>query len=601
MKKRVNISDKIDIRPDHFKMVQDILNKHLSSDVKVWVYGSRAKWTTLDSSDLDLALEGKDQIDDKVMHRLSCDFEDSNLPYEVDVVDMATAQPFFRDIINKDKVLLDRYALVKAKKVIPEGWQEVDLKKCVIINDSTYSNKDAWAFINYLDTGSITNNRVTEIQHLVVGKDKVPSRAKKKALKNDIIYSTVRPNQRHFGLLKRIPKNFLVSTGFCVIRGKNKVAYTDFIYWFLSQDHIIKHLQAIAEQSTSAYPSIKPSDLEKLKMTLPSYAEQCAIANILGSLDDKIEQNQNINKILEGIAQAIFKSWFIDFDPVHAKAMALKAGLSKKQAERGAMAVIAGVCSPKQFAENFKQMDLKLSERLSQMNQSKQDELAYTASLFPSEFIDSKLSLIPKGWSCKTINKIADVIGGGTPSTKNKDYYCSNEEGFPWLTPKDLSGYSWKYISEGVKNITDSGLKKSSAKMLPTEAVVISSRAPIGYIAIAENKLSTNQGFKSLVPKNHIDTQILYYWAKSNINKMKAVATGSTFQEITGTSMKNLKIIVSDIVIREQFNNLITASSKSQRIIRHENNILTKIRDALLPKLLSGEIDVSKIKIKEKL
>ena len=109
--------NKPDIRPDHFKMVQDILNKSLSSDVKVWVYGSRAKWTTLDSSDLDLALEGKDKIDYEVINCLNRDFEESNLPYEVDVVDINTVQPFFRDIINKDKVLLDRYTPIKEKKV----------------------------------------------------------------------------------------------------------------------------------------------------------------------------------------------------------------------------------------------------------------------------------------------------------------------------------------------------------------------------------------------------------------------------------------------------------------------------------------------------
>ncbi len=105
--------NKPDIRPDHFKIVQDILNQHLASDVKVWVYGSRAKWTTLDSSDLDLALEGKGPVAYNVMSRLNIDFKNSDLPYEVDLRDMATVQPFFKNIINKDKILLDRFSPLK--------------------------------------------------------------------------------------------------------------------------------------------------------------------------------------------------------------------------------------------------------------------------------------------------------------------------------------------------------------------------------------------------------------------------------------------------------------------------------------------------------
>ena len=143
------------------------------------------------------------------------------------------------------------------------------LGDCVVVNDAAYSPKEAWLFINYLDTGNITENRISEIQHLIAGKDKIPSRARRKVQPGDIVYSTVRPNQRHFGLLKELPKNFLASTGFAVIRGKDGLARTDFIYWFLAQDHIVEHLHTIAEQSVSAYPSIRPGDIEQLKLQLP--------------------------------------------------------------------------------------------------------------------------------------------------------------------------------------------------------------------------------------------------------------------------------------------------------------------------------------------
>ena len=187
------------------------------------------------------------------------------------------------------------------------------------IVNSTWSMREKWSFINYLDTGNITDNRISEIQRLIVGEDKIPSRARRKAECGDIVYSTVRPNQRHFGLLRNTPKNFLVSTGFAVLRGRRGIAHTDFIYWFLMQDRIVDRLQAIAEHSTSAYPAIRPEDIELLPIDLPPLSEQRAIADVLGALDDKIELNQRANETLEAMAQEVFEDWFVHFGPTRAK------------------------------------------------------------------------------------------------------------------------------------------------------------------------------------------------------------------------------------------------------------------------------------------
>lgn len=189
---------------------------------------------------------------------------------------------------------------------------EVTLGDCVEMNDATYTPKEEWPFVNYLDTGNITENRISEIQHLVAGKDEYPSRARRKVQLGDILYSTVRPNQRHFGLLKAAPENFLASTGFAVIRGKRNRVRTDFLYWFLAQDSVVEHLQTIAEHSTSAYPSIRPVDIERLTLKLPPLAEQHAIAHVLGTLDDKIELNRRVAETLEEIVRALFESWFAD-------------------------------------------------------------------------------------------------------------------------------------------------------------------------------------------------------------------------------------------------------------------------------------------------
>ena len=168
-----------------------------------------------------------------------------------------------------------------------DGWREVTLGECAEFNGSTYSSKESWPIIKYLDTGNITENRVSEIQVLESGKDRIPSRARRRVEAGDIVYSTVRPNQKHFGLLKSVPENFLASTGFAVLRGRKCIADTGFLYWFLAQEHIVDYLHSIAENSTSAYPSIRPSDLEHLTLSLPPLPEQRAIAHVLGTLDDK--------------------------------------------------------------------------------------------------------------------------------------------------------------------------------------------------------------------------------------------------------------------------------------------------------------------------
>ena len=194
-------------------------------------------------------------------------------------------------------------------------WKEVKLGEIARSNQSTYSPKDNWKFANYLDTGNITENRISKILFIDLMKEDLPSRARRKVRKNSIIYSTVRPNQKHFGIIKNIPENFLVSTGFSVLDVDESKANPDFVYYSLIQEKNTASLQAVAEQSTSAYPAIKPSDIENLPIKLPPLAEQKRIAKILGSLDDKIELNNRINRNLEEQAQALFKNWFVDFEP----------------------------------------------------------------------------------------------------------------------------------------------------------------------------------------------------------------------------------------------------------------------------------------------
>ena len=177
-------------------------------------------------------------------------------------------------------------------------WQIVKLGNIANTNQSTYSTKENWKSINYLDTGNITMNKVEKVQYIDNEIDKLPSRARRKVKYDSIIYSTVRPNQLHYGIIKEHPDMFLVSTGFVVIDVVDKDIIPDYIYYVLTQKEIVEHLQAIAEQSVSTYPAIKVSDIENLDIMIPDIGTQKRMVSCLAVIDSKIKQNEKINNNL---------------------------------------------------------------------------------------------------------------------------------------------------------------------------------------------------------------------------------------------------------------------------------------------------------------
>ncbi len=196
-----------------------------------------------------------------------------------------------------------------------DTWRKIRLGDVCKTNINSYSPKENWAFVNYLDTGNITDNRIDSIQYIDVKHEKLPSRARRKVRRDSIIFSTVRPNQRHFGIIKTQPEHFLVSTGFTVIDSDAQVLDADFLYYLLTQATFVEKLHAIAEQSTSAYPSIKASDIEDLEIEIPNLSTQKKIANLLGCLDIKMKLNADINKNLLDQMGSLYRAWFVDLIP----------------------------------------------------------------------------------------------------------------------------------------------------------------------------------------------------------------------------------------------------------------------------------------------
>ena len=221
-------------------------------------------------------------------------------------------------------------------------WEKIRLGDVCRTNADTYSPKEKWDFVNYLDTGNIPNNTIDSIQFIELKNMKLPSRAKRKVKTDSIIYSTVRPNQRHFGIIKLQPENFLVSTGFVVIDVDTNVLNADFLYYLLTQNTLVDALQAIAEQSTSAYPAIKPLDIENLEIEIPDLVTQKKISDILSSLDRKIAKNAEINKNLEQQADAIYQSFFSPKSGIQGKRVTLDEYCSIFTAKKNANASVDG-------------------------------------------------------------------------------------------------------------------------------------------------------------------------------------------------------------------------------------------------------------------
>ena len=198
-------------------------------------------------------------------------------------------------------------------------------------------------------------------------------------------------------------------------------------------------------------------------------------------------------------------------------------------------------------------------------------------------------------WQISTISDLGTVVGGSTPSKTKPEYYTNN--GIAWITPKDLSINKSKFISHGENDITELGLKNSSATVMPKGTVLFSSRAPIGYIAIASNEVTTNQGFKSVIPYSEIGTAFVYFFLKHILPVIESAASGSTFKEISGSAMKNIPAIIPDRNTLDQFNSFCAPIFAQQKILEEQNHSLAMLRDSLLPKLMSGAIDIASIQL----
>jgi type I restriction enzyme S subunit len=316
-----------------------------------------------------------------------------------------------------------------------------------------------------------------------------------------------------------------------------KLADPLFIYYVFTT---VEQQEYIRQNSIQVgVPHTNLGILRTTPIRLPPLREQCCVSSILGALDDKIDLNRRMNETLEATARAIFKDWFVDFGPTRAK-----------------MEGRAPYLAPEIWA------------------------------LFPDRLDDEGK---PEGWIASTIGQEVDVVGGSTPSTKDLQYWNGN---IAWATPKDLSLLSAPVLLGTERQITDAGLSQISSGLLPIGTVLLSSRAPIGYMAIAHIPTAINQGFIAMVCRRRLSNIFVWLWTQANMDTIHQNANGSTFQEISKANFRPIAVNVPKNDLLLAFDGAV--KPLFDRIVSNEREIvsLTAARDVLLPRLISGEIRV---------
>jgi type I restriction enzyme S subunit len=405
------------------------------------------------------------------------------------------------------------------------------IKEIADLNTESITSKDNYKFINYLDTSNLTKNKIEKTQYL---KANFPSRAKRKVRNNTILYSTVRPSQEHYGIIENIKiSNLIVSTGFTTIDTNSPEIVPKYLYYKLTQPLITNYLHKIAENSVSAYPSIKPEDIGNLKFNFPDYSSQKRVANVLSSLDAKIELNNLINTELEAMAKTLYDYWFVQFDFPNADGKPYKSSGGK----------------------------MVWNEQLKRE--------------------------IPEGWKVGNLLMLSDLEGGGTPSKTNNEYWNGN---IPFYTPTDYTNSVFTTTTQAF--ITRDGLDNCSSKLFRKGTIIITARGTVGNVTIASTETAMNQSCYALCPKSDIDCGFLYFNVKSLISILKAKSGGSVFNSIVSNDIKQAKLAIPPTSIVLKYANISNAIFEKILTSTKENQHLSSLRDWLLPMLMNGQVAV---------
>ena len=566
----------IDIRADHLRIVHDVLRRHLPDSVKVWVFGSRATWATKDSSDLDLALEGDGEIPVRSITALESAFEDSDLPYTVDVVDTRRIAARFRKIVTTQRVPLpmssshrnpgssahddaDRTAPPAA--TVPDPGRQTEAmtdglenthrettvaavaandrhRSCATLPSGTTHPRGLppaesihWPLVPARDLFKLTYGRA------LAAPDRRPG--------NVPVYGTNGRCGTHDVALFDGPGVVLGRKG----QGPLGVEWSRGPYWVIDTAYTLTPLRPDVHLKF-AYYLLKFTGLNHLKdgtsnptlsretfgaqaLPFPPVSSQRAIADILGTLDDKIELSRRMNATFEAMARALFRSWFVDFDPVRTKMEGRATGLPK-----------------------------------------------HLADLFPNRLVGSELGERPEGWTVGHVEDAFDIVMGQSPPGHT---YNDEGDGLPFF--QGCSDFGFRYP-------TNRKFCTAPNRIAHPWDTIVSVRAPVGKINMAWERCSIGRGVAALRPR-HGTVSYGYCAAQALQTHMREYEhTGTVFGAINRKQLARLPLQQPAPDVIRGFEDLVHPWDQTIRLRTAEVATLTALRDALLPKLVSGELRV---------
>lgn len=317
----------------------------------------------------------------------------------------------------------------------------------------------------------------------------------------------------------------------------NEKMYKYFAYYLFMTKTVREQISRSSSGTKVKHTS--PEKIYDVKVTVPKFQDQEKIANLLMTLDQKITLNNQINEELEAMAKTLYDYWFVQFD------------------------------FPDENGKPYK---------------SSGGKMVYHVQLKRE---------IPEGWGVETLSGLGTIVGGSTPSRSNLDNFVESGQGISWITPNDLSKNKGnKFISKGEIDISEVGRLSANLKVFPKGTVLLSSRAPIGYLAIASNELTTNQGFKSFIPNKEYDENYIYFVIKQSMKVIEQNASGSTFKEISSTVLGEILVVKPKINLIKKFQEKVVSINNQIYVNEVQNQELTQLRDWLLPMLMNGQVKV---------
>jgi type I restriction enzyme, S subunit len=527
----------IDIRPDHWKIVRNILRKHVPQ-YEVWAFGSRATWKAKEFSDLDLAIITDQPLSLDVSASLNDDFSESDLPWKVDVVDWATTSASFRKIMERDKMVVQEG---KARLDIANELSVLPLEDCLdaLIDYRGKTPRKTNFGIPLITAKVVKSGRIETPDEFIAEEDYGTWMTRGYPEIGDVVLTTEAP-LGEVAQIKFLP--VALAQRIVTLRGKRNLLDSGYLLYLMQSQEMQAKL--IGRSSGTTVMGIKQSELRKIEVSLPPIAEQRAIAHILGTLDDKIELNRKQNEVLDAMARTLFKAWFVDFEPVRAK-----------------------------------------MEGRWQRGQSLPGLPGHLYDVFPDRLVESELGEIPEGWELTSLSEFSSL----NPESWTKR--TRPEE----ILYVDLSNTKWGRVESVTKYQAADAPSRAQRVLRPQDTIVGTVRPGNGsYALISDEGLTGSTGFAVLRPLRRECSEFVYLaaTARENIERLSNLADGGAYPAVRPEIVSATQVPRAGHELINEFSRQVSPMLAGIADNERTSSSLAQLRDTLLPKLVSGELRV---------